>query len=736
MNTEFESLLEKANAGDLSAMVKVGNALRNGNKRMSVDRNFKAGIEWLEKAANAGSAEAMKYLASAYHRKAISGAYFDFSASEKGDYWQEKLNAKNAEAKTRTDEVVLIGKGKKRIGSLAFSERSDLVRIKIAPTVMEIGCSAFANCKSLISVEFPDGLAKIENLAFCGCTSLERVVIPQNVSEIGADSFCNCSSIKTVELSGGQIQIGCGAFAGCSSLEDAKISGARVIDDGTFRDCASLRSVRLAGGVESINRSAFADCRNLKTLELPEGLKDICNSAFSGCENLDSVKLPQGLENIGICAFKGCSSLKEVSIPDSVEMVGAECFKDCRSLASVEAGPAVWIARDAFCGCESLPKELISGTTLLRVSSDAEEYVVPEGIETIGTWAFAGNNTIRRIVLPDSATVIRDGAFEECRALETVENTTNVKSLGQSAFACSTALKSAPDFPMVEVLNPDVYQRCTSLTNVHLSPVLKTIRREAFAHCVGLLEVDIPSGVREIEFEAFCGCRSLRKVILPEGLRKIESDAFKGCASIQDLTIPSSVIGIGKHAFCVNSGSGGLKKVCIRCGALRDWLPCEVFDGLNIEEAQLPEYIHPESGIFGATLPKKVVIVGEDGASKTYDPETPARKAYFLKYGISWFDVKYEAQKGFTGWAGCYMQSPDKSQTSVVVPDRYKESDPRKLSARIYTKGSQTWYDILDEDGKKIESYTLQRDAKKSKYWPVFEALIKHKSLRYDGSRA
>jgi hypothetical protein len=99
MNTEFESLLEKAAAGNLTAMVKVGNALRNGNKRMSVERNFAAGIEWLEKAANAGSVEAMKYLVSAYGGKTCAGTYFDFAAAEKADYWEERLDAINPDRK-------------------------------------------------------------------------------------------------------------------------------------------------------------------------------------------------------------------------------------------------------------------------------------------------------------------------------------------------------------------------------------------------------------------------------------------------------------------------------------------------------------------------------------------------------------------------------------------------------------------------------------------------------------
>lgn len=100
MNAEFKRLLGKAAVGDLTAMVKVGNALRNGNKRMSVARNFDAGIEWLEKAANAGSVDAMKYLISAYNRKAFAGTYFDVVASEKGSYWERRLELMHSNSKS------------------------------------------------------------------------------------------------------------------------------------------------------------------------------------------------------------------------------------------------------------------------------------------------------------------------------------------------------------------------------------------------------------------------------------------------------------------------------------------------------------------------------------------------------------------------------------------------------------------------------------------------------------
>jgi hypothetical protein len=112
-------MLENARAGDVGAMIKVGNALRNGNKRLAVKRATKAGLAWLEKAADAGSTEAMRTLVNAYERLCCAGACFDFSASESAEKWKARLLAVEEEISasgTRIDaEVVLLGEGKKRI---------------------------------------------------------------------------------------------------------------------------------------------------------------------------------------------------------------------------------------------------------------------------------------------------------------------------------------------------------------------------------------------------------------------------------------------------------------------------------------------------------------------------------------------------------------------------------------------------------------------------------------------
>jgi hypothetical protein len=154
LNPEFETMLENARAGDVGAMIKVGNALRNGNKRLAVKRDVNAGLSWLEKAAESGSPEAMRTLVNAYERLCCAGACFDFSASESAEKWKARLLAAEesiAVSGVRNDsEIVLLGEGKKRIRRNAYANRIDLVRVEIADTVEEIGSFAFDGCLRLV----------------------------------------------------------------------------------------------------------------------------------------------------------------------------------------------------------------------------------------------------------------------------------------------------------------------------------------------------------------------------------------------------------------------------------------------------------------------------------------------------------------------------------------------------------------------------------------------------------
>lgn len=72
---------------------------------------------------------------------------------------------------------------------------------------------------------------------------------------------------------------------------------------------------------------------------------------------------------------------------------------------------------------------------------NTSEIIIPEGVEVIGEYAFINFLNLRKITFPSSLRRIREGAFECCKSLETIEFS-NPVIFNQDAFRFCEALKS------------------------------------------------------------------------------------------------------------------------------------------------------------------------------------------------------------------------------------------------------------------------------------------------------
>ena len=108
----------------------------------------------------------------------------------------------------------------------------------------------------------------------------------------------------------------------------------RVLRQSVFRDCKSLKRVRLNDGLEVLGTDDHPGSNDwwgvfessaLEDVTLPLTLQRIEHSAFKGCTNLKSVTLPNGLEKIGALCFSG-TSLEKLVLPGSVKEIGAGGF--------------------------------------------------------------------------------------------------------------------------------------------------------------------------------------------------------------------------------------------------------------------------------------------------------------------------------------------------------------------------------------------------------------------------
>ena len=256
--------------------------------------------------------------------------------------------------------------------------------------VTSIGGSAFNDCSSLTSIVLPEGVTSIGGSAFNDCSSLSSITIPESVTSIGVRAFDGTPWYNNQPD---------GVVYACNVLYKYK------------GEMPENTSIEVRKGTVSVSDESFYYCRSLTSITIPENVTSIGNFAFGGCSSLTSIVLPEGVTSIGGSAFYDCSSLSSISIPESVTVIGndsANAFAGCSSLTSivVEGGNMVYDSRNE---CNAII-ETNTNTLIIGCAST----IIPEGVTSIGNFAFEGCSSLSSISIPESVTSIGYRAFYAC----------------------------------------------------------------------------------------------------------------------------------------------------------------------------------------------------------------------------------------------------------------------------------------------------------------------------------
>lgn len=443
------------------------------------------------------------------------------------------------------------------IDDMAFMGCAKLTSVTFPSTLKTIGEGVFYGCSRLTSVELPAQTVSIGNEAFGDCPLLATLSLGEGLKSIGRSAFENCIALTGVSMPADMESIGALAFKGCTKLASAALgSSLTLLGDSAFYGCSALQSVELPVTVSSVGTRTFAGCSALNAVGLGN-VSAVGEAAFNGCTALTEIAIPNGVETLGNYAFYGCSSLatvtlgtqersssslktigdyafaetavKSVVLPDGVSTLGNYAFNKCASLATVSLGNSLTAIGDyAFSDCEKL-----------------ESVTFGSALETIGERAFF-KVKISSLVLPATVRTIGDWAFYN-NPLTTITFNDGLQSIGSRAFyGVSVQTLNIPN--SVTELGGYAFSGCKSLETVTIGTGVTKISDYAFNTCSALTQISYPS-VIEIGASAFKGCSSLTDLPLTDKITSLGNSVFSGCSAIESLVIPNSVTSIGSYAF-------------------------------------------------------------------------------------------------------------------------------------------------------------------------------------------
>ncbi len=299
-----------------------------------------------------------------------------------------------------------------------------------------------------------------------------------------------------------------------------------------------------------------SSCRVLdrQSYTVRNGCEIICDEAFEydggWKEAMELPKvdliLPDTVRIIGHDIIRGRTNITNLCLPEWLEVCGVSNYIDVWNFKS--ASSRFVIKNGLLMDGDKLISVLFTHMWELKqpirvIGSYAfrgfgmQWFRLPNTIEEIESYGFSENRYLRGVTLPEGLKTLGSYAFESCGSLEKIVVPTNIKKIAAGTFI-----------------------DCISLKEVMLPEELETIEEYAFSNCQKLETICLPNGVKKIGECAFKGCRGLKDVVLPEGLETIDDYAFVDCRSLETIRLPQSVKTIGKCAF---KGCGELKEVIL-----------------------------------------------------------------------------------------------------------------------------------------------------------------------------
>lgn len=463
---------------------------------------------------------------------------------------------------------IIIPESVSKIKDFAFLGCSSLKNITIPGNVTSIGTYAFAGCSKLSEIVIPASVTQIDPAAFANSVALKQIFF------VGAppsmiDSFYDWSGFvyyptnnalwteDVMQNYGGEInwmpyyngltysiqdnQVTITGYVGSESelVVPSEIEGLPVtaIGDNAFAGC-TFQYIEIPATVTSLGNCVFSE-ENGGNINQIKFLGDAPTVVPTwGVHTDEFCDCPDpwcGYTMDGTFAYLGATIFIPAEYSEWSTIVN-ETYNDRIDWQIYYTTPQVPIP-DGLQYTISDYKVTITGYT-----GSASELSIPAVIEgypviAIADYAFA-ESKISWIDIPEGVITIGDYAFCWCENLPEITIPNSVIHIGSNAFQYCTGLTYVTLGSSIQAINSSTFMGCTWLSEIMIPNSVSSIGTDAFWGCSSLQSIEIPEGVTTIGRWAFYNCTSLKSAVLPKSVTSIGEAPFNGCSSLESITIP------------------------------------------------------------------------------------------------------------------------------------------------------------------------------------------------------
>lgn len=515
------------------------------------------------------------------------------------------------------------GEGETNRASAPFVNHTDLRSVTIGKKVTFLWHHLLNGCSNVSKLTMSDGMQQVYSYAMANCSALTELIFPNPLVLLDHYACANDTQLATVvfnEESDNILEFTIGEYA--------------------FRNCPGLTSLTFPAKTVSIGNYCFYETPNLKNISFVDSKKTISLGYGAKADAYQGITKDANMPLFGnsrlntLYIGRNISYLTNSSAYKEEErgVYGFSPFYNQSFLTDVKFSQAGTVT---YCHHH-----------LLYKVNNCEEIILPESLQTIRDYTFAGMTLLNGITIPNKVTGVgkyafaedenlkyaklstscpwlKEGLFSNCRTLASITIPPVVTKMDRLMFSACESLETATfegSSELIEMgygatnINHGLFRDCPLITlnldrwlsydtgaperspfysiaelkNLNLGENVKVVDKYMFSYCTGLEEVLLPDHMESVGLWGFRGCSALKNVHLSANLSQVSDYGFAECTSLDNVVFPAKMTSVADHSF---ADCTSLKKLDLG-NSLNIIGPAAFMNDTQLEGIVIPETLY------------------------------------------------------------------------------------------------------------------------------------------------